>query len=234
MPPTPATEVLLIEGAADARVTERWKASLAHADPLVRAAAARAVRVSLRAELRPALEVVIAIETDPLAASEQAGALIELTRRPNPAALAAARRLPHPVSRIALLTLMRVAPASLAPHIGELWPAQAPDEAVQALSDMYETRREVVESLLATLLRDDAPGAWKAVDRVYSGGRGKEVPAAHVAAGLASASRDVREGALVALVLPRLSSRSAMHALDPVIEAAVSMEASQDATPTTA
>jgi TonB family protein len=233
-PPTPATEVLLIEGAADARVTERWKASLAHADPLVRAAAARAVRVSLRAELRPALEVVIASETDPLAASEQAGALIELTRRPNPAALAAARRLPHPVGRIALLTLMRVAPASLAPHLRELWPVAGADEAViQALSDMHETRREVVDALLATLLRDDAPGAWKAVDRVYSGGPGKEVPAAHVAAGLASASRDVREGALVALVLPRLSSRNAMPAFDPAIEAAVAVEASQDATPTT-
>jgi TonB family protein len=234
MPPTPATEVLLIEGAGDARVAERWTASLSHTDPLVRAAAARAVRVSLRADLRLALEAVIASETDPLAASEQAGALIELTRRPHPAVLATARRMPAPVTRITLLTLMRVAPSSLGPHLRELWPAEGADEAVLlALSDMHETRREVVDSLLATLLRDDVAGAWTAVERVYSGGPGHEVPSAHLAAGLGSAARDVREGALVALVIPRLSNRGPMPVLDPAVEAAVSIEASQDATPAT-
>lgn len=204
-PVTPVTEVLLIDGAADARVAARWQASLAHTDPAVRSAAARAIRVVLRADLAPALERALATESDALAASEEADALIELTRGPHPAALVAARRFPQPVATTVLVTLLRVAPAAVLDHIATLWPADGDDEVSALVSSLLERDADLADRLCTRLLTTDVDGGWEVVRRAFEAEDDRDVPDDYLAAALESRRPDVRSAALTS-VLSRLVS----------------------------
>jgi TonB family protein len=229
-PPSPEAEVLLVEGAADARVRARWRASLRHADPRVRGAAARAIRVALPVDLRPDIEAVLATESDPLAASEQADALIELTGGAHPTVLAAARRLPRPVATTVVLTLMRVAPAVLTDHLIDLWPSEGHDEAGAALADLVSTLPAASAPLVTALIRSDLPGAWPAVRRAYAGSDPPDLSPVALALALGGKTTEMREDALLILLHQQLR-RGAPSPLAPELEAAVFGEVAQPTTP---
>jgi TonB family protein len=196
----------------------------------VRGAAARAIRVALPVDLRPDIEAVLATESDPLAASEHADALIELTGRAHPTALAAARRLPRPVATTVLLTLMRVAPAALAEHLTDLWSSDGRDQAGAALTDLVSTEPDASALLVTALIRTDLPGAWPAVRRAYAHSHPTDMSPATLALALGGKTTEMREDALLILLHQQLR-RGPTSRLAPELEAAVNATAAQTTTP---
>jgi hypothetical protein len=149
-PPTPAVVLQLLEGAGDPRVQTYWAASLSHADPTIRGAASRAIRVAGLSRLSATLATTLASESDAMAASEHADALIELTGRPHATALEAARRSPQVLQRSLLFTLARVAPGTVPVHLDLLIPADAAtDDAVLVLSQLRRAYPAVADEVLA-------------------------------------------------------------------------------------
>src|SRR6516225_4588460 len=69
-PVTQGTLALLIEYNTDPRAVSRWAEALAHADPRVRATAARLLHVTTAASALPQLRQAIGVESDAAAAAE--------------------------------------------------------------------------------------------------------------------------------------------------------------------
>lgn len=206
-PASPATEVLLIEAAQDVRIPARWAASLTHADPAVRGAAARAIRVALRRELRPAVEQALATEPDPLAASELADALIELAGHPHAAALEAARRHPQLLPSTIILTLLRVSPLTVPTLAHDLWPAPGDDDDIgEALATLASAQPDVASRVAMGTLEKSAPIAWAVWRRAFAPGARVPTDALWMALG---GRDDMRDGALVDVVLTRIEMPSA-------------------------
>lgn len=75
-PLTPGSVILLVEHAKEPAVVERWRAGVTHADPRVRAAAARVINVTHTAALVPVLASALKAESDSDAGIEQMLAVV--------------------------------------------------------------------------------------------------------------------------------------------------------------